>query len=217
MNPSSTRLFRAPRPAFAAAGGGILGRRPAGEPLPELLRLLREPPLLEDHQRDRPETAAARADRVALAAQPPLELFGLRVRDDRALQQLPLHRQADSVRRGVALAAGPAALGSRERREQLAADLGRPRPHRPPFPGRGRVPKSPRAAARTPTRSLNATRSGRRYPRSIAARSRCTVRRSSRKTSAGAAACTTATALRQPLQLSQTSTFQPPSRSSAVR
>src|SRR2546425_5806739 len=119
---------------------GVVRRCAAGEPIPERVRVVRQAPLLEDRQRHGPHPALAAAGGQALLVQPRLELVGLGVGGDRALQQVPLDRQADRVGGRVALAPPPSPLRSVQRREQLATDLagaGRRGAVHAPTPGGG--------------------------------------------------------------------------------
>src|SRR5436189_1209769 len=104
---------------------GVVRRCAAGEPVPKRVRVVRQAPLLEDRQRHGPHPALAATGGQALLVQPRLELVGLGVGGDRALEQVPLHRQPDRVRRGVTLAAPPTPLRCAERGARLPADLAR--------------------------------------------------------------------------------------------
>src|SRR6266702_1632901 len=102
---------------------GVVRRCAAGEPVPERVRVVRQAPLLEDRERHRPHPALAAAGGQALLVQPRFECVGLGVGGDRALEQVPLDRQADRVGGRVPLAPPPSPLRSVQRREQLATDL----------------------------------------------------------------------------------------------
>src|SRR2546429_471216 len=119
---------------------GVVRRCAAGEPVPKRVRVVRQAPLLEDRQRHGPHPALAAAGGQALLVQPRFECVGLGVGGDRALQQVPLDRQADRVGGRVPLAPPPSPLRSVQRREQLATDLAgagrRVAVHAPP-PGGG--------------------------------------------------------------------------------
>src|SRR5436190_14212549 len=111
---------------------GVVRRCAAGEPVPERVRVVRQAPLLEDRQRHGPHPALAAAGGQALLVQPRFECVGLGVGGDRALEQVPLDRQADCVGGRVPLAPPPSPLRSVQRREQLTADLARARVHAAP-------------------------------------------------------------------------------------
>src|SRR5438445_2780140 len=103
---------------------GVVRRCAAGEPVPKRVCVVRQAPLLEDRQRHGPHPALAATGGQALLVQPRLELLGLGVGGDRALEQVPLDRQADRVGGRVALAPPPSPLRTAERGAQLAADDG---------------------------------------------------------------------------------------------
>src|SRR6266540_1854737 len=103
--------------------GRVVGRRASRQPVPKRVRLVGQPPLLEDRQRHRPKAPFTGPGRETLLLQPLLEGLGRGVGSNRALQQVLLHRQTDCVRRGVALAALAPPLGGGEGGQQLAADL----------------------------------------------------------------------------------------------
>src|SRR6266550_1198899 len=92
---------------------GVVRRCAAGEPVPERVRVVRQ----------------------ALLVQPRLELLGLGVGGDRALEQVPLDRQADCIGGRVALAPPASPLRSVEGGEELAADDGRALVHAAPLGG----------------------------------------------------------------------------------
>src|SRR5437016_8466661 len=111
---------------------GVVRRCAAGEPVPKRVRVVRQAPLLEDRQRHGPHPALAATGGQALLVQPRLELVGLGVGGDRALEQVPLDRQADRVGGRVALAPPPSPLRSVEGGEELATDDGRALVHSSP-------------------------------------------------------------------------------------
>src|SRR5205807_4991292 len=162
-----------------ATGGGpfirkcVVRRGSASQPVPERVRVVRQAPLLEDRQRHGPHPALAAAGGQALLVQPRFECVGLGVGGDRALEQVPLDRQADCVGGRVPLAPPPSPLRSVQRREQLTADLARARVHAAP-------PSSMCASSAYPGRS------GLWYPRSSAATSSGTVVKSSSRIAHGA-------------------------------
>src|SRR2546422_10116829 len=114
---------------------GVVRRCAAGEPVPKRVRIVRQAPLLEDRERHGPHPALAPTGGQALLVQPRLELVGLGVGGDRALEQVPLDRQADCIGGRVALAPPPSPLRSVEGGEQLTADLARARLHAAPLGG----------------------------------------------------------------------------------
>jgi len=113
--------------------------------------------------------------------QPALECRRRGIVGDGAFQQGALDTESDRIGSRVALAPAPPALRGLERGEQLAADGGRPRVHRRHH--RRVRGWQPRAQATTRTSSAPPTPAGRVQPRSSAATSRCTVARSSSRTS----------------------------------
>src|SRR5437899_8917829 len=114
---------------------GVVRRCAAGEPVPKRVRVVRQAPLLEDRQRHGPHPALAATGGQALLVQPRFECVGLGVGGDRALEQVPLDRQADRVGGRVALAPPPSPLRSVEGGEELAADDGRALVHAAPLGG----------------------------------------------------------------------------------
>src|SRR3989475_7218669 len=114
---------------------GVVRRCAAGEPVPKRVRVVRQAPLLEDRQRHGPHPALAAAGGQALLVQPRFECVGLGVGGDRALEQVPLDRQADRVGGRVALAPPPSPLRSVEGGEELAADDGKALVHAAPLGG----------------------------------------------------------------------------------
>src|SRR5438128_8218812 len=102
---------------------GVVRRCAAGEPVPKRVRVVRQAPLLEDRQRHGPHPALAAAGGQALLVQPRFECVGLGVGGDRALEQVPLDRQADRVGGRVALAPPPSPLRSVAGGQGLATDL----------------------------------------------------------------------------------------------
>src|SRR5438132_268353 len=171
--------------------GGVVRRRTAREPRAERVRIVGQTPFLEDRQRHRPHAALGSAGGEALLVQPGFEIVRVGIGGDRALEQLPLHRQADGVGGRIPLAPPPPPFGGVERRQQLAAHVARP----------GQVAH----AALTRTSSAYAGRSGRWYPRSNAATSRCTVMRSSSRTAQGASGRIVVSPLRYPWHVLHTS------------
>src|SRR3989475_1820130 len=129
----ATRIRRAtcilPSPSLSK---GVVRRCAAGEPVPKRVRVVRQAPLLEDRQRHGPHPALAATGGQALLVQPRLELLGLGVGGDRALEQVPLDRQADCIGGRVALAPPASPLRSVEGGEELATDDGRALVHTSP-------------------------------------------------------------------------------------
>src|SRR5437879_7269744 len=99
---------------------GVVRRCAAGEPVPKRFRVVRQAPLLEDRERHRPHPALAATGGQALLVQPRLELLGLGVGGDRALEQVPLDRQADRIGGRVALPPPHSPLQSVQAGEELA-------------------------------------------------------------------------------------------------
>src|SRR5712691_6772350 len=114
---------------------GVVRRCAAGEPVPKRVRVVRQAPLLEDRQRHGPHPALAAAGGQALLVQPRFECVGLGVGGDRALEQVPLDRQADRVGGRVPLAAPASSFRCVEGGEQLTADLARARIQAAPLGG----------------------------------------------------------------------------------
>src|SRR6266702_2175369 len=223
---------------------GVVRRCAAGEPVPERVRVVGQAPLLEDRQRHGPHPALAAAGGQALLVQPRFECVGLGVGGDRALEQVPLDRQADRVGGRVPLAPPPSPLRSVQRREQLATDLagaGRRVAVHAPRPGEGcggwgrlgevgagcsvtastilhnlhQPPTGPRSAMLDS--SAYPGRGGLWYPRSSAATSSGTVVKSSSRIAHGASGRTVVTPFRYPLQVWHTSILRVCSPASGVR
>src|SRR2546421_2300748 len=101
----------------------VFGAGTCHEPRAELRTGRGQPPLGDDFAGD----GAHGSDRVILGSgqaaleQPRLELVGIGIGLDGADQQLTLERQAERVRRGVALAVPAPSLGRIERQKQRAA------------------------------------------------------------------------------------------------
>src|SRR6266576_4845698 len=184
---------------------GVVRRSTVAEPGAERVRVVGEAPFLEDRQRHGPHAALGAARRETLRVQPGLEVVRCRIGGDRPLEQLPLDRQADRVRGGVALAPLATALRGVERREQLAT-----------YVTRTARQVVAHADARRAS-SAHAGVAGRSNPRSSAATSRWTVIRSSSRIAQGASGRTVFTALRYPLHVLQTSTLRVWSPPSSVR
>src|SRR5438445_3321022 len=132
---NATRTRRATCIRFSPSlSEGVVRRCAAGEPVPERVRVVRQAPLLEDRERHRPHAPFAPTGGQALLVQPRLELVGLGVGGDRALEQVPLDRQADRVGGRVALAAPASSLRCVEAGEEVATDDGRALVHTSPCP-----------------------------------------------------------------------------------
>src|SRR6266705_1190414 len=125
---NATRIRRATCILFSPSlSKGVVRRCAAGEPVPERVRVVRQAPLLEDRERHGPHPALAAAGGQALLVQPRFECVGLGVGGDRALEQVPLDRQADRVGGRVPLAAPASSFRCVEGGEQLAAHDSRAR------------------------------------------------------------------------------------------
>src|SRR3989449_8725959 len=132
---NATRIRRATCIVSPSLSKGVVRRCAAGEPVPKRVRVVRQTPLLEDRQRHGPHPALAAAGGQALLVQPRFELVGLGVGGDRALEQVPLDRQADCIGGRVALAPPASPLRSVEGGEEFAADDGRALVHAAPLGG----------------------------------------------------------------------------------
>src|SRR6266576_6240648 len=120
---NATRMRRATCIVSPSLRKCVVRWGPTGQPVPERVRVVRQAPLLEDRQRHGPHPALAAAGGQALLVQPRLEFIGLGVGGDRALEQLPLDRQADCIGSRVALALPPSPLLRVEGGKELATDL----------------------------------------------------------------------------------------------
>src|SRR2546421_7979832 len=199
---ATTRVGAAACIGLPPIGKRVVRRRAALEPLAERGGVLGQTPLLEDRQRHRPHAAVARAGGQALLVQPLLEAGRIGVGGDGPLEQLPLDRQADRVRRRVAFAAPPPPFRRVERGEELGAHDRRARVHASPWRRDLHQPPLTSTNLHQARRSVipHSNRyprpSGRRYPRSSAAMSSGTVVRSSIRIAQGASGRTVVTPFR---------------------
>jgi hypothetical protein len=169
----------------------VLGGRTPVKPTFEFVHGMGKPPFFKNGSRHGGHSAGGfrHAALLDAAKQPLFECFRIRILLDGALEQIPLDREPDRIRRLVALAASPASLGGFERGEQSPANLRRPNRFEI-FDGqcygpREKIVSFGIAAFPTTISSENPPPSARRYPCSIAAISRSTPARSSTMTLAG--------------------------------
>src|SRR5713226_5424304 len=165
-----------------------------------------QPPLLEDRQCHCAHAALCRSRGCALLEQPRLELIGVGVGGDGAVEQVTLYGESDHIGCRVPFATLPAAFRGFEGAEQLTTDVARA----------GQCVQKPLRATIL-TSKPKPGRSGRWYPRSRAATSKATVATSSNRTPHQGSSLTVGSALTYPLQVSHTSTLRVVSPSSGAR